>query len=67
MEIFSSWEWWQIALTAIFGIMWLVFIILDTKRKIAVKKRRSQVVQDLKRDGLSDEQIQEYLQVHHLA
>ena len=67
MEIFSSWEWWQISLTAIFGTMWLVFIILDTRRKIAVKKRRAQVVQDLKRDGFSDEQIQEYLQVQHLS
>ena len=64
MEIFSSWEWWQIALTAIFGTMWLVFIVLDIRRKISVKKRRAQIVQDLRRDGLSDEQIQEYLQVH---
>ena len=62
MEIFSSWEWWQIALTAIFGTMWLVFIILDTKRKIAAKKRRAQIIDELRRDGLSDDQIAEYFQ-----
>lgn len=66
-EFFSMWEWWQILLTAVFGSVWLVFIILDIKRKISVKKRRKQIEQELRRDGLSDDQIQEYLQVKHLA
>lgn len=66
-EFFSMWEWWQILLTAVFGSVWLVFIILDTKRKISVKKRRKQIEQELRLDGLSDDQIQEYLQVKHLA
>ena len=62
MEIFSIWEWWQIALTAIFGAMWLVFIILDTRRKFAAKKRRKQIEEELRVQGLSDDQIAEYFQ-----
>ena len=29
LKIFANWEWWQIALTAVFGTVWIFFIILD--------------------------------------
>ncbi len=37
--MFENWELWQIILTAVFGTVWIVFIVLDTRRKIAAKKR----------------------------
>lgn len=59
--MFEKWEIWQIALTSVFGSVWLVYFILDTRRKIAAKKRRKQRIQQLRRDGYSDVQIEEYL------
>lgn len=60
-EIFASWEWWQIALTAVFGTMWIVFIILDHRRKIAAKKLKARREQELREQGYSDEQIKEIM------
>lgn len=62
LEIFANWEWWQIALTAVFGTVWIVFIILDQRRKIAFKKLRIRREQELKDLGYSDEQIKEIIQ-----
>lgn len=62
LEIFANWEWWQIALTAVFGTMWIVFIILDQRRKIAAKKLKVRREQELKDLGYSDEQIKEIIQ-----
>lgn len=61
-EIFASWEWWQIALTGVFGTMWIVFIVLDKRRIIAAKKLKARRVQELKAHGYSDEQIKEIMQ-----
>lgn len=61
-EIFASWEWWQIALTAVFGTMWIVFIVLDQRRKIAAKKLKARRENDLRAQGYSDEQIKEIIQ-----
>ena len=60
--MFANWEVWQIALTAVFGSIWLVFIILDIRRRIAAKKLRDQRIRELRRDGFSDQQIEEILQ-----
>ena len=60
-EMFASWEWWQIALTAVFGTMWIVFIVLDKRRKIAAKKLKARWEQELKAQGYSDEQIKEIM------
>ena len=60
-EIFASWEWWQIALTAVFGTMWIVFIILDKRRKIAAKKLKARREQELREQGYSDEQIKDIM------
>lgn len=62
LEIFASWEWWQIALTAVFGTIWIVFIILDKRRKIAAKKLRARREQELREQGYSDEQIKEIIE-----
>ena len=62
LEIFASWEWWQIALTAVFGTVWIVFIILDKRRKKAAKKLRARREQELREQGYSDEQIEEIMQ-----
>lgn len=61
-KIFANWEWWQIALTAVFGTVWIVFIILDKRRKIAAKKLKARREQELKDLGYSDEQIKEIIQ-----
>lgn len=57
LEIFASWKWWQIALTAVFGTIWIVFIILDKRRKIAANKLRAR-----REQGYSDEQIKEIIE-----
>ncbi len=62
LEIFANWEWWQIALMAVFGTVWIVFIILDKRRKIAAKKLRARREQELREQGYSDEQIEEIMQ-----
>ncbi len=62
LEIFASWEWWQIAITAVFGTVWIVFIILDQRRKIAAKKLKARREQELREQGYSDEQIEEIMQ-----
>lgn len=61
LKIFANWEWWQIALTAVFGTMWIVFIILDQRRKIAAKKLKARREQELRKQGYSDEQIKEIM------
>ena len=60
-EMFASWEWWQIALTGVFGTMWIVFIVLDKRRKIAAKKLKARREQELRAQGYSDEQIKEIM------
>lgn len=67
LGIFANWEWWQIALTAVFGTIWIVFIILDQRRKIAAKKLRAKRVQELKEQGYSDNEIEEMLQQRKFA
>ena len=62
LKIFANWEWWQIALTAVFGTVWIFFIILDKRRKKAAKKLRSRREQELREQGYSDEQIEEIMQ-----
>lgn len=62
LKIFANWEWWQISLTAVFGTMWIVFIILDQRRKLAAKKLKARREQELKDLGYSDEQIKEIIQ-----
>lgn len=62
LEIFANWEWWQIALTAVFGTIWIVFVILDQRRKTAAKKLKARRVQELKEQGYSDNVIEEMLQ-----
>lgn len=61
LEIFANWEWWQISLTAVFVTVWIVFIILDKRRKIAAKKLKARREQDLRKQGYSDEQIKEIM------
>ena len=69
LEIFASWEWWQIALTAVFGTVWIVFIILDQRRKIAAKKLKARRkhfsdkdFKELREHGYSYKQIKEIMQ-----
>lgn len=62
LEIFANWEWWQIALMAVFGTVWIVFIILDKRRKIAAKKLRARREYELREQGYSDEQIKEIIE-----
>lgn len=66
-EMFASWEWWQIALTAVFGTMWISFIVLDHRRKIAAKKLKARREQELKAQGYSDEQIKEIIQQRNFS
>lgn len=61
LEIFAGWKLWQIILTAVFGAVWLVFIVLDCRRKSKLKKLRREREQELKSCGYSDEQIKEIL------
>lgn len=58
-EIFAGWKLWQIIVTAVFGVVWFVFIILDCRRKSKLKKLRKERHQILKESGFSDEQIKE--------
>lgn len=66
-EIFASWEWWQISLTAVFGTMWIAFIVLDKRRKIAAKKLKARREQELRAQGYSDEQIKEIIQQRNFS
>lgn len=61
LEIFAGWKLWQIILTAVFGAVYLVFIVLDCRRKSKLKKLRREREQELKSCGYSDEQIKEIL------
>lgn len=61
LEIFASWKLWQIIVTAVFGFVWLVFIILDCRRKSKLKKLRKEREELLKSYGYSDEQIKKLL------
>lgn len=61
LEIFSEWSLWQIIVTAVFGVVWLVFFILDCRRKSKLKKLRKEREQKLKSCGYSDEQIKKIL------
>lgn len=61
LEIFAGWKLWQIIVTAVFGVVWLVFIILDCRRKSKLKNLRREREQKLKSCGYSDEQIKEIL------
>ena len=56
-----EWKAWQIILMAVFGTVWIVFFILDTKRKIALQKRRKAQEQELKAQGYSDKEIKEIM------
>lgn len=56
-----EWKVWQIVLMVVFGILWLVFFILDTRRKIALQKRRKEQAQELKSQGFSDDEIKEIM------
>ncbi len=67
LEIFANWEWWQIALTAVFGTVWIVFIILDQRRKVAAKKLRTRREHELREQGYSDKQIKEIIQLRNLS
>lgn len=60
-EIFAGWNLCQIIVTAVFGVVWLVFIILDCRRKSKLKKLRKEREQKLKACGYSDEQIKKIL------
>lgn len=62
MKEILNWEWWQIGLTAVFGTVWIVFIILDFRRKSKLKKLIDLKVQELKSQGYSDELIKELMQ-----
>lgn len=57
-----EWKVWQIVLMVVFGSVWLVFFILDTRRKIALQKRKKEQEQELKAQGFSDEEIKEIMQ-----
>lgn len=61
LEIFAGWKLWQILLTVVFGAVWLVFFILDCRRKVKVKKLRAEREQMLKSRGCTDEQIKKLL------
>ncbi|MDE6133020.1 MAG: hypothetical protein K2G04_06590 [Oscillospiraceae bacterium] len=61
LEIFAGWKLWQIILTAVFGAVWLVFIVLDCRRKSKLKKLRREREKILKSRGYSDEQIKKLL------
>lgn len=61
LEIFAGWKLWQIILTAVFGAVWLIFFILDCRRKSKLKKLRAEREQELKACGYSDEQIKKIL------
>ena len=61
LEIFAGWKLWQIILTAVFGVVWIVFIVLDCLRKSKLKKLRKEREQELKSRGYSDEQIKKIL------
>lgn len=61
LEIFADWKLWQIIVTAVFGIVWLVFIVLDFRRKSKLKKLRKHREQMLKSQGCSDEEIKKLL------
>lgn len=62
MLISTTWVWCRLALIIIFGTVWLVFTILDTKRNISANKRMKELEQELKAQGMSDDQISEYFQ-----
>ncbi len=36
--MFGNWELWQIILTVVFGTVWVVFTVLNIRRKILAKK-----------------------------
>ncbi len=38
--MFGNWELWQIILTVVFGTVWVVFTVLNIRRKILAKKRK---------------------------
>ncbi len=40
--MFENWELWQIILTVVFGTVWVVFTVLNVRRKIAAKKRKKE-------------------------
>lgn len=61
LEIFAGWKLWQILLTAVFGLVWLVFFILDCRRKSKLRKLYKEREQELKACGYSDEQIKKIL------
>ena len=61
LEIFAGWKLWQIILTAVSGVVWIVFIVLDCRRKSKLKKLRKERAQELKACGYSDEQIKKIL------
>ena len=61
LEIFASWKLWQIIVTAVFGVVWIVFIVLDYRRKSKLKKLRKEREELLKSCGYSDVQIEEIL------
>ncbi len=61
LEIFAGWKLWQIILTSVFGVVWLVFIVLDCRRKSKLKKLRKEREQELKAQGYSYEQIKKIL------
>lgn len=58
----GEWKVWQIVLMAIFGSMWVVFTIIDLRRKAAAKKREQEKREKLKAAGYPDEMIKEILQ-----
>lgn len=60
--IFVNWEWWQIALTVVFGTVWVVCFILDCRRKLKLKKLINRRKQELKAQGYSDDMIDEIIQ-----
>lgn len=60
--MFGEWKLWQIVLMAIFGSMWIVFTIIDLRRKAAAKKREQEKREKLKAAGYPDEMIKEILQ-----
>lgn len=56
-----EWEIWQIVLMVVFGTIWLVFFLLDLRRKSEAKKLYQKRVNALKADGLTDEEIKEVM------
>lgn len=55
------WKAWQIVLLVVFGTIWLVFFLLDLRRKSEAKKLYQKRVNALKADGLTDEEIKEVM------